>query len=246
MGEARHKYNNLCRRNEIPLQECFARRKQVKALKNKRKGAATIVLALLMSFSTVAQAAAPWVLFGTNERRSSNLKAFKKWTGALGKYSREIATLKQGDCKEKTFNQCHYDEWMAFIKGLEGLTPLEKVKKVNAYMNRAKYITDPVNWGKKDYWATPGEFILNFGDCEDYAIAKFMTLRKLGFSSDDLRVVAVKDLNLKVGHAILAVRLKEGIVILDNQIKIVTNAERIHHYVPVFSINETAWWRHRK
>ena len=58
-------------------------------------------------------------------------------------------------------------------------------------------------------------------------------------------MVAVKDMNLKVGHAILAVFVDGKVYILDNQIKIVVEAKKIRHYRPVFSINETNWWRHR-
>ena len=84
-----------------------------------------------------------------------------------------------------------------------------------------------------------------FGDCEDYSIAKFMSLRQLGFSNAELRVVAVKDLNLKIGHAVLAVYLDGKALILDNQIRKVVEAKTIRHYVPVFSINEKFWWRHK-
>ena len=112
-------------------------------------------------------------------------------------------------------------------------------------MNRSKYIQDAKNWGIKDYWASPGEIYAKFGDCEDFAIAKYMALKYLGFDPGILRVVAVKDLNLKVGHAILAVYFNKRILILDNQIKIVVDSRKIRHYQPVYSINEKYWYRHR-
>ena len=117
-------------------------------------------------------------------------------------------------------------------------------------MNKAKYITDKNNWGRKDYWATPGEFMANFGDCEDYAIIKFLSLKLLGFKDEDLRVVAVKDLNLKIGHAVLIVYWKDQKsgktrrLLLDNQIKKVVDARAVGHYQSVFSINSKNWWRH--
>ena len=42
-------------------------------------------------------------------------------------------------------------------------------------MNRSPYIVDPINWGVKDYWESPGQFFSRKGDCEDYAIAKYLT-----------------------------------------------------------------------
>jgi len=116
-------------------------------------------------------------------------------------------------------------------------------------MNKAKYVQDKNNWGKNDYWATPQEFMARFGDCEDYAIIKYLSLRMLGWKDEDLRVVAVKDLNLKVGHAVLVVYMttksgKRIPLVLDNQIKDVVKASSIRHYQPVFSINQKNWWRH--
>jgi len=184
-------------------------------------------------------------LFNTKEVRSKNFKPFKKWTGAISRYSKETANIKPGDCKSKKFNKCHYGKWNAFLKSLEGKDKMTQVKEVNKFMNKARYITDHVNWGVKDYWATPGEFLAKFGDCEDYSISKFVSLKQLGFTDKELRVVAVKDLNLKVGHAILAVYLDGKPYILDNQIKQVVEAKTIRHYSPVFSINQRYWWRHK-
>jgi predicted transglutaminase-like cysteine proteinase len=84
-----------------------------------------------------------------------------------------------------------------------------------------------------------------FGDCEDYAIAKFLSLKRLGWTDDELRVAAVKDLNLNVGHAVLIVYYGGKTWVLDNQIRRVVATASIRHYQPVYSINETSWWRHR-
>lgn len=63
--------------------------------------------------------------------------------------------------------------------------------------------------------------------------------------------MAVKDLNLKVGHAVMVVFWKDPksgkkrTLLLDNQIKKVVDARKVRHYKPVFSINSKFWWRHR-
>jgi predicted transglutaminase-like cysteine proteinase len=182
--------------------------------------------------------------FKTVETQSDNMKPFKKWTTALTRYTKAEAEQK-GGCDSKKFNKCHYDEWIAFLDTVRGMDKLAQLKAVNKQMNKSKYIVDQANWGTKDYWATPFEFMAKFGDCEDYAITKFMSLKQLGYDAKDLRVVAVKDMNLRVGHAILAVFLDGKVYILDNQVKIVVEAKKIRHYQPVFSISETHWWRHR-
>jgi len=183
--------------------------------------------------------------FGSTETRSKNMKPFKKWTGALARFSAEKAKEEQGSCESTAFNYCHYQEWQKFLKGLEGKDKWDQILSVNRFMNSRRYITDPRNWGKKDYWATPIEFMKRFGDCEDYSISKYASLKQLGFTDDEMRLAAVKDLNLKVGHAILIVWHGGKTWLLDNQIKRVVETETVRHYKPVFSINETAWWRHR-
>ncbi len=203
-----------------------------------------VLSALLLGVSPALAGANP-SFFNSKETRSTNLKPFKKWTAALARYSKEAALQGKGDCQTSKLNKCHYEKWNAYLDGLKGKAALNVIRDVNARMNKAKYITDKNNWGKKDYWASPGEFMSRFGDCEDYAIIKFLSLKKLGFKENQLRVVAVKDMNLKVGHAILVVFLDGKTYVLDNQIKQVVEAATVRHYQPVFSINDSFWWRHR-
>lgn len=176
-------------------------------------------------------------LFGTTEKRSSKLKAFKKWNGATKKMADEQADI----VKFKN----RFKDWVAFLDTLRDKDQMTQINEVNRFMNRSKYILDQKNWGVKDYWASPGEFRAKFGDCEDYSIAKYMALKYLGHNPDNMRIVALKDTNLKVGHAILAYYLKDRIIILDNQIKVTVDSRSVRHYLPVYSINEKYWWRHR-
>ncbi len=182
--------------------------------------------------------------FGTREQRSSNLAAFKQWNGAMERYSKERAEKLEGSCEEKRFNACNYLKLVQFLNGVKGKDRYAQMVDVNGLINKAKYITDDSNWNQKDYWNSPGEFMAKFGDCEDFAIAKFVALLTLGFPPDSLRVVAVKDLNLKIGHAILVVMLNGKVYVLDNQIPQVIEAVKVRHYDPVFSINQQYWWRH--
>jgi len=188
--------------------------------------------------------------FNSVEVRSKNLSPFKKWLSALARYSKESKAPKKVPCPPGNMHICGYDDWVDFLKSLEGKAPLVQLNEVNNRINQAKYITDSANWGKSDYWATPAEFMARFGDCEDYAILKYLSLRRLGWKESALRVVAVKDLNLKVGHAVLIVFFKHPkngqilTLLLDNQIKTIANAASIRHYQPVFSINKYFWWRH--
>ena len=211
---------------------------------------AICAVALLMSVDTDLPAAAATVdtfpgIFSTRTTQSSNISMFPKWGGALSRYFSE-RELADAPCTSSIFNQCHLKEWKEFLTSLRGESKLSQVRAVNRYVNRQRYFTDPRNYGVKDYWASPAQFFERNGDCEDYAIAKFMSLRMLGFTNSEMRIVVLQDMNLRVGHAILVVNVGGQALVLDNQVRSVVRAETIHHYRPIYSINEHNWWLHRR
>lgn len=81
-----------------------------------------------------------------------------------------------------------------------GVTEKMKVEAVNAFFNQMPRGLDETVWGRKDYWATPDElFQKRRGDCEDVAIAKYFTLRKLGISDSRLRLAYGKIADFQQG-----------------------------------------------
>jgi len=216
-------------------------------------GAASALAAVMPTgvFAAAATAQKPSPsFFNSVEVRSSDLTPFTKWRAALKRYSEEANTAPKSKCAGAGLEVCNYDDWKKLIESLKGQNPLIQLRDINDHMNKAPYVADPTNWGENDYWATPAEFMTRFGDCEDYAIIKYLSLRRLGWQEKDLRVVAVKDMNLKVGHAVLVVFFKHPTsgeimpLLLDNQIKQIVHADRVRHYQPVFSLNQFHWWRH--
>jgi predicted transglutaminase-like cysteine proteinase len=185
-----------------------------------------------------AAASAYPALFGTQEARSDNIALFPKWQGALERYFDESSEPSGVSRQDLAI-------WQRFLDGLEDRGPMAQIEAVNAEMNRQRYIQDPPNWGVPDYWATPLQFFEKNGDCEDYAIAKFMSLRALGWPNDAMRIVVLKDMNLQLMHAVLVVYHGGRAYVLDNQIDQVMQADRIRHYRPIYSVNETSWWLHR-
>ncbi|WP_420548962.1 transglutaminase-like cysteine peptidase [Curvivirga sp.] len=198
---------------------------------------------LFMSPNTALAQKSPR-LFGTGEIQSKKLSKFKKWTSVLDRYATEVQS-ELNKCTLTASNKCLVTKWRIFLKKIADKPPREQMELVNQYMNKWLYVIDPVNYQRKDYWATPKQFLNRNGDCEDYAIAKFASLAHLGFEKDQMRIVVLQDLNLKVPHAVLVVYVDGQALILDNQISKVVNADRIKHYKPIFSINEDAWWLHR-
>lgn len=183
-------------------------------------------------------------LFNTVETTHEGLEPFPKWTGALERYFADDRNV-PGECTEHGFNACHMQRWQALLDEVASDTRRVQLNKINRYMNEHRYIVDRINWGVEDYWAIPQQFLKRFGDCEDFAIAKYLSLRALGWPVDDMRIVVLQDMNLRVAHAILIVDFEGETLVLDNQITMVVTAEKIHHYRPIFSLNENGWWRHR-
>ncbi len=182
-------------------------------------------------------------LFGTREIRSTNLTPFTKWTSLL---ERQLAERRLYDtpCGARRGVRCA-QEWQALVRQIKGREPMAQLEAVHRFMNQARYIEDPVNYGVPDYWATPMQFLTKEGDCEDYAIGKYFSLLALGFEKSQMRILVLDDLNLRLAHAILIVYLDGRAFVLDNQIQRVVTADTIRHYRPIFSINEEGWWLHR-
>jgi len=200
-----------------------------------------VALAALLPDASSAEARSYPRLFKASETPGKGLANFPKWRGTLERYFSESKVSE--DCSGG-FNKCKLKAWQAFLDGLRGQDIMTQINAVHSEMNRRAYIIDPRNWGVPDYWATPKQFLQKNGDCEDYAIAKFMSLRALGVPNENLRIVVLQDLNLKLAHAILVVYVGQKAYVLDNQLSRVVPADSIRHYRPVYSINETGWWLH--
>lgn len=184
----------------------------------------------------------PAGLFGYQEIQKQNLSLFPQWLSVLERHILNVSGSRS--CQSTQFNQCHLKQWQAFLKNIKHLPVMHQIKQVNKYANQKEYILDMENYGLADYWVTPKEFLMNSGDCEDYAIIKMLSMKWLGYDVDSMRVVVVQDTNLRTAHAVMAINNNNDILILDNQIEEVISHVDIFHYVPVYSVNEGHWWMH--
>jgi predicted transglutaminase-like cysteine proteinase len=116
---------------------------------------------------------------------------------------------------------------------------------VNNLVNARRYVLDKDNWSDPDYWATPDEFLEKSGDCEDFAVAKYMALKAVGVPVENMRVAVMWDEKTKSGHAALVVYVGGEAFLLDNLIRSVVRADSVDHYRAIYSINETGWWLHK-
>lgn len=129
----------------------------------------------------------------------------------------------------------------------KALGELEKLRLVNDFIHETPFFCDPVLWCAEDFWAKPVEFLANDGgDCEDFSIAKFFTLRSLGVAEDKLRIVyAVYQRGSFTGaHMVLAYYPTPDAepLILDNINQSVQPASNRPDLIPVFSFNSQGLW----
>lgn len=115
-----------------------------------------------------------------------------------------------------------------------------KLAEINRFFNQFEYREDQQHWGEQDYWATPQEFIgTQAGDCEDFVIAKYFALRKLGVADDRLYLTYVKALKQNVAHMVLSYFETPTSIplILDNYNPKILSASRRKDLLPVYSFN---------
>jgi len=119
------------------------------------------------------------------------------------------------------------------------------LRLVNGFFNQVPYVTDLINWGVDDYWATPTELLGSFGgDCEDYAIGKYLSLKEIGIPIEKLRITYVRALNLGETHMVLAYYPTPDAdpLILDNLIGDIRPASQRTDLEPVYSFNDDDLW----
>ncbi len=166
-----------------------------------------------------------------------------KWSAAMRRDQARVRST-EGECARQPATPCRLEDWAQFLDTLRQADPERQTASINEFINATGFVEDRDNWGKKDYWSAPAEFFANGGDCEDYVISKYLSLRRLGFRTDDLRLVVLIDQNRRLAHAVLVVELNGRSLVLDNLDDQVRSWSELPHYRPLYSLNEQAVWLH--
>lgn len=140
-------------------------------------------------------------------------------------------------------------DWQNMLEEMQDVKETTKLLTVNDFFNqRVRFRPDDQIWGKSDYWATPIETMgLLQGDCEDFSIAKYISLLKLNVPVSKLRLIYVKA-NMGDGrsqaHMVLAYYQSPGAepLILDNLSFDILPASKRPDLTPVFSFNSAGLW----
>jgi predicted transglutaminase-like cysteine proteinase len=136
-------------------------------------------------------------------------------------------------------------EWQRFVRDDDSASDQQKLERVNTFFNKLDFVSDQIHWGERDYWATPIEFLASDGgDCEDFAVAKYFTLRLLGVAEEKMNITYVKAWKLNQAHMVLTYYERGDAVplVLDNLVNAIEPATRRTDLVPIYSFNGTGLW----
>ena len=160
----------------------------------------------------------------------------------------KITTKYRGSAKQRVL------AWQNLIVSAINKSEAEKVGLVNEFFNQVRFVTDQEHWGENDFWATPLEMLAtNGGDCEDFSIAKYFTLKVMGIPVERLRITHVITKKLKQSHIVLTYypvveqsSLDAGPLVLDNLKEMVAPLSQRSDLLPVYSFNSQGLWVQKK
>lgn len=138
--------------------------------------------------------------------------------------------------------------WADIVRRAQTRNIGRQIVLVNQLVNRMLTYREDIDLRRQaEHWASPTETLSRrAGDCEDYAILKYWSLRQLGFKDKDLRIVALRDRAARQYHAVLAVHHQGDWLILDNRFSRVRLQRDLPHYQPLYSVNRLNQWSHVK
>lgn len=173
-----------------------------------------------------------WIMFAVTLTVAGN-------TGFSPEFLNKIAQQFGAAAKTRIIN------WQNLIQEHAEQSDRQTLNKVNSFFNRIRFISDEEHWGDRDFWATPVEMLsTNGGDCEDFSIAKYFTLRELGVPDEKLRITYVTAVELNQAHMVLAYyeTPESEPLILDNLIDKIKPASQRPDLIPVYSFNGDYLW----
>ena len=169
-----------------------------------------------------------------------------KWLGVAHKLEDERVQLALCDGDRE---HCASDAALKFLSIVDAGRQREgraRLGEINRAINLSiRAVDDIVQYGQIDVWSSPlATFYRGAGDCEDYAIAKYVALRMAGIAAEDLRIVAMIDIVRREGHAVAAAKLDGHWLILDNRRTMMVEDMVLRNYRPLFVIDDNGVMRY--
>lgn len=178
--------------------------------------------------------------FGLDTIPVANGEIFTKWSSVAAdiRSDNEVIALCQASielCPEAAQN------FLAIVALGQAKTGRARIGIINRAINLAiRPMSDLAQWGVIDHWSPPlATLTSGRGDCEDYAIAKYVALQQAGVAAADLRLVIVRDFAVGEDHAVVAARLDGDWIVLDNRWLTLVKDSELHWMVPLFALDQT-------
>ena len=176
--------------------------------------------------------------FGFFTFRAPEGALWRKWRGIESDVAKEHGVLDH--CRENAEACPSYAaQFLRVIKAVKAKSGRDQLDEANRAVNMAiRYMSDYAQHGEADRWSAPlASFATGKGDCEDYAIAKYVALSEAGFPHEELRLVLVRDRAVRQDHAVLAARLDGHWLILDSRRSDLMNDSDVTSFTPLYAIN---------
>jgi predicted transglutaminase-like cysteine proteinase len=140
-----------------------------------------------------------------------------------------------GDCRSAPARR-----FLAMIETAQARQGRARLGEINRAINLSiRPMSDLAQYGVVDLWSSPlATLAAGAGDCEDYAIAKYVALREVGLDNEDLRLLIVRDRKLREDHAVVAARLNGRWLVLDNRRLVLLEDMQLKQYAPMFEIDD--------
>jgi predicted transglutaminase-like cysteine proteinase len=172
--------------------------------------------------------------------RAPEGQLWAKWRGVEADIARESATIAQCRADLEHCSSKAALRFIALVHTAHGLSGRARLEAVNHGVNAAiRYMSDYQQHGVADLWSAPlASLTTGLGDCEDYAIAKYVALLHAGVAPEDLRLLLVRETAIREDHAVLAARDHGHWLILDNLRAALVDDSEAKNLMPLFAIDQ--------
>jgi predicted transglutaminase-like cysteine proteinase len=177
--------------------------------------------------------------FGLSTATVTEGPVLEKWLNVEREVGDEQLVLRSCEENRASCQSPTALQFLAIVDSGRALQGRARIGEINRAINlNLKPRSDLALYGVEDVWSPPlTTFAMGAGDCEDYAIAKFVALQQAGISADDLRIVILRDDHREEDHAVVAARLDGHWLTLDNRHMVLVEDHDVLRYRPLFVVD---------
>jgi predicted transglutaminase-like cysteine proteinase len=161
-----------------------------------------------------------------------------KWRAVETDIDREQQVLAR--CRAQQACPVAAQDLLNIVAEGSGRSGIARVGLINRAVDLAiKPTSDQRQWGVAEHWSPPFETLQTHrGDCEDYAIIKYVALLQAGLSHDDVKIVILQNLLPREDHAVTVARVDGQWLILDNRRLALVHDTKMVGSIPKFVLDE--------